>query len=111
MPYPSAAEHPERTPCINTVRGSSEGVKEAAKNSVPRRRPPVEIIWWRRSEHATRQRSRCCAQSARTKRSFRYGHERPLTAAVVQHMSFTVRTPSVGVREIFVPVGHLGILR
>jgi hypothetical protein len=42
MPYPVAKEHPESTPCVKKLRGSSVGVKEAAKNSVPRRRPPVE---------------------------------------------------------------------
>src|SRR5215469_14912937 len=42
MPYPAAREHPESTPCVKKVRGSSDGVWEAAKNSVPSKRPPVE---------------------------------------------------------------------
>src|SRR5262245_40464762 len=42
MPYPAAIEHPESTPCVKKVRGSSDGVREAAKNSVPSKRPPLE---------------------------------------------------------------------
>src|SRR5262245_7570029 len=42
MPYPAARENPESTPCVRKLRGSSEGVREAAKNIVPRRRPLVE---------------------------------------------------------------------
>src|SRR5262245_22183498 len=42
MPYPAARENPESTPCVRKLRGSSEGVREAAKNSVPRRSPLVE---------------------------------------------------------------------
>ncbi|MFH0299189.1 hypothetical protein AAFX91_18515 [Bradyrhizobium sp. 31Argb] len=42
MPYPAAREHPESTPCVKKVRGNSVGVREAAKNSVPMRTPPVE---------------------------------------------------------------------
>src|SRR5262245_22805304 len=42
MPYPAARENPESTPCVRKFRGSSEGVREAAKNRVPRRRPLVE---------------------------------------------------------------------
>src|SRR5262245_13901104 len=42
MPYPAARENPESTPCVKKLRGSSEGVREAAKNRVPRRRPLVE---------------------------------------------------------------------
>jgi hypothetical protein len=39
MPYPAAREHPESKPCVKKVRGKSVGVREAAKKSVPRRRP------------------------------------------------------------------------
>src|SRR5262245_57959447 len=39
MPYPAARENPESTPCVKKLRGSSEGVREAAKNIVPRIRP------------------------------------------------------------------------
>src|SRR5262245_18938861 len=42
MPYPAARENPESTPCVKKLRGSSKGVREAAKNSVPRIRPLVE---------------------------------------------------------------------
>jgi hypothetical protein len=42
MPYPTVREHPERIPCVKKFRGNSVGVREAAKNSIPRRRPPVE---------------------------------------------------------------------
>src|SRR5262245_17229220 len=42
MPYPAASEHPASTPCVKKFRGSSVGVREAAKNSVPKRRPQVE---------------------------------------------------------------------
>jgi hypothetical protein len=42
MPYPAARENPESTPCVEKLRGSSVGVREAAKNSVPRRRPQIE---------------------------------------------------------------------
>src|SRR5262249_12808193 len=42
MPYPAAREHPASTPCVKKLRGSSVGVSDAAKNSVPRRRPLVE---------------------------------------------------------------------
>src|SRR5688500_11429567 len=42
MPYPAAREHPETTPCVKTFRGKSDGVREAAKNNAPRRRPPVD---------------------------------------------------------------------
>jgi hypothetical protein len=37
MPYPAAREHPDSTPCVKEFRGSKLGVREAAKNSVPRR--------------------------------------------------------------------------
>src|SRR5215469_9034232 len=40
--YPAASDSPESTPCVTKFRGSSVGVRAAAKNSVPRRRPPVE---------------------------------------------------------------------
>src|SRR5262252_11143666 len=43
MPYPVAREHPDSTPCVKKLRGSSVGIRDAAKNSVPRRRPLVEI--------------------------------------------------------------------
>src|SRR5262245_39732432 len=43
MPYPVAREHPDSTPCVKKLRGSNVGVRDAAKNSVPRRRPLVEI--------------------------------------------------------------------
>src|SRR6516164_243955 len=42
MPYPAAREHPESTPCVKKLRGSSVGVREVAKNTVPRRSPLVE---------------------------------------------------------------------
>jgi hypothetical protein len=42
MPYPAAREHPDSTPCVKKFRGSKVGVREAAKNSVPRRRPPKQ---------------------------------------------------------------------
>jgi hypothetical protein len=42
MPYPAAREHPEGKPCVKKVRGKSVGVREAAKKSVPRRRPPAD---------------------------------------------------------------------
>jgi hypothetical protein len=42
MPYPTVREHPERIPCVKKFRGNSVGVREAAKSSIPRRRPPVE---------------------------------------------------------------------
>ena len=31
MPYPAARENPESTPCVKKMRGSSVGVREAAK--------------------------------------------------------------------------------
>src|SRR5262249_53160910 len=42
MPYPAAKENPASTPCVKKLRGSSDGVRETAKNNVPRRRPQVE---------------------------------------------------------------------
>jgi hypothetical protein len=42
MPYPAAREHPKSTPCVKKLRGSSVGVREVAKNTVPRRSPLVE---------------------------------------------------------------------
>src|SRR5262249_11943479 len=42
MPYPAASDNPESTPWVTKLRGSSVGVRAAAKNSVPRRRPPAE---------------------------------------------------------------------
>src|SRR5262249_39112991 len=42
MPYPAARLHPDRTPCVMKVRGSRDGVSDAAKKSVPRRMPTAE---------------------------------------------------------------------
>ena len=42
MPYPATREHPDNTPCVRKFRGSKLGVREAAKNSVPRRKQPVQ---------------------------------------------------------------------
>lgn len=41
-PISAANEHPDRTPCVTNVRGSSVGVSEAAKKSVPISRPAAE---------------------------------------------------------------------
>src|SRR5215471_14392109 len=42
MPYPAASDNPESTPWVTKLCGSSVGVRAAAKNSVPRRKPPAE---------------------------------------------------------------------
>jgi hypothetical protein len=42
MPYPAAKEDPESTPWVMKLRGTRVGVREAAKNSVPKRRPTAE---------------------------------------------------------------------
>jgi hypothetical protein len=42
MPYPATREHPDSTPCVRKFRGSKVGVSEAAKNTVPRRKQPVQ---------------------------------------------------------------------
>jgi hypothetical protein len=42
IPYPATRENPETKPCVKKVRGNNVGVREAAKKSVPTRRPQVE---------------------------------------------------------------------
>jgi len=42
MPYPAAREHPDNTPWVKKLRGSKVGVREAAKNIVPRRKQPTQ---------------------------------------------------------------------
>jgi hypothetical protein len=42
MPYPAAKEHPESAPWVTKLRGTKVGVSEAAKNSVPMKKPTVE---------------------------------------------------------------------
>src|SRR5262245_20116622 len=85
MPYPAARLNPDRTPCVMKVRGSRDGVSDAAKKSVPRRMPTAE-----KERHNRRVRYRITVSSVADG-----GGSRQLTVRIISLQSRTIGLCSV----------------